>query len=112
MGAGMARIDQVLSGEKSWGKWWLDQLGHFGLGTAYALPAVVLSVWLDWGTTIALISGGAGALTGGVIREVLQYHKSQQLHFLDRFLDTLFHIPGAPAALGIVLLIQWGINSA
>ena len=31
----MTRIDEVLSGMMPWGKWRIDQLGHFGAGARF-----------------------------------------------------------------------------
>jgi hypothetical protein len=46
------------------------------------------------------------ALTGGVCREIAQYLGSGKAHFLDRSLDALHHILGAPVALGIAVLVH------
>ncbi len=102
----MARIDQVLSGEKSWGKYALDVLGHAGLGTAYALPVAALAVFFSWGAAVAIVGGSIVALIGGAIREVIQYKKSGKLHLLDRVLDALHHVLGGPIAFGIMLLVR------
>lgn len=107
----MARIDQVLSGEKSWGKYALDVFGHLGLGTAYALPFVAASLWLlHWAAPVALGLGAAAALFGGVVREVVQAAKTGKLHALDRALDALQHLLGAPVALLIVYLVLGGMS--
>jgi hypothetical protein len=103
----MARLDQVLSGEKSWGKWWLDQLGHTGLGTAYALPFEWAAwTYIDAGVGIVLVIGSIVALFGGVVREIVGAIRTGKPHPLDRVFDALFHLPGAVVALGIVWLIR------
>jgi hypothetical protein len=103
----MARIDKVLAGEASWGDWCLDQLGHVGLGTAYALPIEGAALFLlAWSIPATLISGAAIALFGGVLREIVQAAKTGKAHSLDRAVDALFHLPGAASALGILLLIR------
>jgi len=105
----MARIEQVLAGEESWGKYWLDVLGHFGLGTAYALPIIGICLFLfppEWPLIYTLGFGAGASLFGGTLREIVQFWKSGKLHLLDRALDALQHLLGAPAALGIALLIQ------
>jgi len=103
----MARIDEVLAGEASWGAWWLDFAGHAGLGAAYALPFQAGALlWLDWSIPTALGIGLGAALFGGVIREVVQCVKSGKLHPLDRSIDALTHLVGAPVALGIVLIAR------
>jgi hypothetical protein len=106
----MARWDQVMSGEKSWGKWWLDQLGHTGLGTAYALPFEAMALlWFGAPILMTLMWGALVALFGGVVREVVGLIKTGKLHPIDRLFDALFHLPGAAVALGIVLLIRLAV---
>ena len=102
----MARIEECIAGEESWWAYALDVLGHTGLGTAYALVPVAACVWLGWGTGWAMISGVVFALTGGVVREVVQYKKSGKPHLLDRSLDALQHILGAPLALGFMFIVR------
>jgi hypothetical protein len=103
----MARIDEVLSGEKSWGAWCLDQLAHVGLGAAYALPIEGAALFLlDWSIPATLIAGAVIALFGGVLREIVHAAKTGKAHPLDRSVDALFHLPGAGVALGILLLIR------
>jgi hypothetical protein len=103
----MARIDEVLSGEKSIWKWCLDQLAHVGLGTAYALPIEGAALFLlDWSIPATLIAGAVIALFGGVLREIVQAAKTGKAHPLDRSLDALFHLPGAAVAFGWVLLAR------
>ncbi len=102
----MTRIDDVLAGDKSWGKYSLDVLGHVGLGTAYALPFVALATYFNLSNWIALSIGAAVALFGGALREVVQYRKSGKLHLLDRVLDAAQHPLGAPVALGLVAIAK------
>ena len=102
----MARIDQVLAGEKSWGAYALDVLGHAALGTAYALPFVIVAFFLGWGVGIQLAAGAVAALLGGVIREIVQHRKSHKLHLLDRALDAVHHLFGAPIALSLFYLVM------
>jgi hypothetical protein len=102
----VTRIDDVLAGNKSWGKYALDVLGHTGLGAAYALPTTALAVWLGAGVPLTLIIGCICALTGGVVREICQYMDTGKEHFLDRSLDALHHLLGAPVALGAVVLVH------
>jgi len=103
----MARLEKVLAGEATWGKWWLDQLGHTGLGTAYALPFEALT-WIYFGAGIGmtLMWGFLIALFGGIVREVVGLIKTGKLHPLDRTFDALFHLPGALVALGILAIIR------
>ena len=101
----MARIDQVLAGEKSWGKYALDVLGHAGLGAAYSLPIVAFVVLrLDWDLVQAIWAGLVFALFGGIVREIVQYVGSGKLHIEDRVLDVLHHVLGPPIAWGLVKL--------
>jgi hypothetical protein len=103
----MARIEAVLAGEKSWGQYALDVLGHAGLGTAYALPFEAAAIlWFGWAVPVALGLGAAAALVGGVLREIVQAVKSGKLHALDRALDALHHLLGGPIALLIVLILK------
>ncbi len=107
----MARIDQVLAGEKSWGKYALDVLGHTGLGAAYSvLPIAAMVFLLDAGFGLAMAVGQPCALAGGAAREVLQFQKSGKLHLADRLLDVAHHALGPPVAWGIVLLIRLAIG--
>ena len=99
----MARIGQVLAGEATWGAWWLDQLGHTGLGAAWAVFPTAASIWWEIGEPIVVSS--AAALLGGIGREIYQGVKSGKLHPLDRALDAVFHLPGAPIAYGLVQLV-------
>lgn len=102
----MARIDQVLSGEKSWGSWWLDQLGHLGLGTAWAtIPVVILYGFLDHLAAAFWVGSGA-ALSGGIGREIFQYLGNRKPNVRDRTLDALFHIPGGAVAVGLAALVK------
>lgn len=106
----MARIDEVLSGEKSWGKYALDVLGHTGLGVAYSLPFVAAGVvWLDWGFGLSMAVGEPVAVIGGALREWLQWRKAdyepEKLNLLDRVLDTVHHVIGPPIAFGLVKLV-------
>jgi hypothetical protein len=103
----MVRTDEVLAGEGSWGLWCLDQIGHIGLGSAYALPIEGAALFLlDWSIPATLLSGAVIALFGGVLREIVQAAKTGKAHPLDRSLDALFHLPGAAVALGWVLLAR------
>jgi hypothetical protein len=102
----MARIEQVLAGEKSWGKYALDVFGHLGLGTLYALPTTVAGVYLGAAAPLILSVGVIIALVGGVCREIAQYMGSRKAHFLDRSLDALHHILGAPVAFGIAVGVK------
>ena len=105
----MARIDQVLAGEKSWGAYSLDVVGHLGLGLAYSLPVVALANRLNWQGQILWLMGFAAAFTGGFIREWVQFEKTgyepAKLHLFDRSLDTVQHALGVPVAVLIVSLI-------
>ena len=101
----MARIDQVLAGEKAWLQYSLDVLGHAGLGAAYSLPIVAFVVLrLDWGFVRAMEVGLVFALFGGVVREIAQYAGSGKLHIEDRVLDVFHHVLGPPIAWGLVKL--------
>ena len=100
----MARIEQVLAGEKTWGAWWLDQLGHTGLGAAYSLPAFILSIVFGWPLWAQFALAAFTALFGGAIREMNQYEKTEKLHLRDRVLDTVFHLPGVAVSFGLVKL--------
>jgi len=105
----VARIEEVLAGEESWGKYWLDVLGHAGYGAGLALPIIGLCLFFlpsKCSPVYALAFGAGAALLGGVLREVYQFVKSKKLHLLDRILDALAFPLGAPIALGIALLIQ------
>lgn len=102
----MARIEKVLAGEATWGEWWLDQLGHAGLGAAWAAPVSVAGAWLGWCWELTLAIAAVTALFGGVLREVAQYAKSGKLHFWDRFWDSVFHLPGAPIVVGLAWLVK------
>jgi hypothetical protein len=102
-GGVMARIEECIAGTASWWRWALDQLGHAGLGTAYALPSTTLILTLTaWGIPVTMGVGAVAALSGGVIREVIHAAKTGKAHPLDRSVDALFHLLGAPLALGIV----------
>lgn len=90
----MARIEQVWAGEKSWGQYSLDVLGHAGLGAVYSLPFIVLGIWWEIGTSLFWFGVIWAALTGGIVRETLQYLKSDKLHLL-----------GPPIAYGLVQLV-------
>ncbi len=104
----MARIEKVLAGEATWGAYALDVAGHTALGLLYALPFEVLVLWFGWGIDWALGLGAVAALTGGVIREVLQYLKNRKLHLLDRSLDAAHHLLGSPIALVLAyLIVRW-----
>lgn len=103
----MARIDQVLAGEATWGRWALDQIAHIGLGTAYALlPVGMVVLDTSWSIPAALFLGFAAAGMGGIVREVVQTVATGKPHLLDRSLDALFHLPGGALALGIILAAQ------
>jgi hypothetical protein len=92
----MARIDEVRAGEATWGEWWLDQLGHAGLGAIYSSVGTALGLFvIGWGPWASLGLGLSFALFGGVVREIVQLAKSGKLHFEDRLYDALFHLPGA-----------------
>ena len=101
----MARIDQVLSGEKSWGKYSLDILGHAGLGAAYSLCAFIPTlIGLDVTPGFTFAAAYSCAILGAVIREAIQYGDSGKLHLLDRSLDVAHHLLGPPIAYGLVQL--------
>jgi len=101
----VARIDQVLAGEKSWGKYALDVLGHAAIGLGASLPAVIPGVLLGWPAWLTLLLGELLALTAGALRERAQYKKSGKLHLLDRVLDTAHHVLGPPIAFGLVHMV-------
>ncbi len=107
----MARIDQVLAGEKTWGAWWLDQLGHAGLGAAWSIPFIGAGlIWLGWGFWFSWGIGLVPALIGGAVRDFyFQWKKSgfdpDKLHPLDRSLDTAFHAFGPPIAWSLASLV-------
>ncbi len=105
----MARIDQVLAGEKSWGAYAVDVIGHTGLGLAYSLPVVAIANALNWSGSVLWFIGLAAALTGGFVREVTQFDKANyepaKLHLMDRTLDILHHALGVPLAVLIITLI-------
>ncbi len=98
----MARIEQILAGEKSWGDYSIDVLGHTALGLAYSLPVVWLNWFLGWGWGRGFWLGATAALIGGGVREWLQFRKSGKLHALDRSLDIAHHSLGVPLAILIV----------
>jgi hypothetical protein len=106
----MARLDKVLAGEASWADWTVDQIGHAGLGTAYAIPPAVASAigWISPCWAIAI--GSALALFGGTLREFLQWKKAEfepeKMHPVDRVVDALFHIPGGPIAVGLAFAVR------
>ena len=100
----MARIEQVLAGEEPWSAWWLDQLGHTGLGAAYSLPFVAWVLIAGGSTGLAIVLGVSFALFGGAMREVAQFAKSGKLHPWDRFFDVVFHLPGVAVSFGLVKL--------
>lgn len=107
----MARWDQVMSGEKTWGQYSLDVLGHAALGIAYSiLPIAATVLWLDWGFMEAMMVGQPLALGFGALREWLQWrstgYEPEKLHPTDRILDTLHHILGPPIAFGLVKLTE------
>lgn len=103
----MARIDQVLAGQKTWGQYALDVAGHAGLGGAYSLGPILLGLLvLDAGPWRLLAAGELFALIGGVLREVLQWRSSGRLHLVDRLLDVAQHLVGPPIVLGLVYLIK------
>lgn len=109
----MARIEQVLAGEKTWGAYALDVLGHLGLGAAYSLPVIAAGVfWLQLGAWRSLAAGLIVALFGGAVRELVQGLKSGKWHPADRILDTLHHALGPPVSLGLVYLAAWLIASS
>jgi len=106
----VARIEKVLSGEVSGWRYALDVLGHAGLGAAYSLPAMVPGVLLDWPAWLTWSLAELLALTGGALRELVQFLKSDKpvadkLHLRDRLLDTLHHALGPPISLGLVHLV-------
>jgi len=91
----VARIDKVRAGEATWGEWWLDQLGHIGLGAIYSSVGTAIALFaLGWGAWASLGLGLAFAAFGGALREIVQLAKSGKLHFEDRLYDFLFHLPG------------------
>ncbi len=112
----MARWDEAKAGEVSWGKWWIDQLGHFGLGAAYSTAWTAIAIYVlpligvNLGSWLIFAIGAALALFGGTLRELIQWSKSgfqmKKLHPTDRFFDAVFHIPGALVP-GLWLLIRW-----
>lgn len=107
----MARIDQVLSGEKSWGAYLGDVAGHFGLGVAWSIfPIAAVVFAADAGFGISMAVGEPCAIAGGTWRERRQWkktgHDPAKLHLLDRALDVLHHVLGPPAAWGIVIGIR------
>lgn len=103
----MARIDEVLRGEKPWWKFWLDVAGHAGLGCAYALPFMAAAIfWLSWGRLPAVALGLAVATVGGIAREAVQAVKSGKLHLFDRVLDVLGHPLGVLPAWAILELAR------
>jgi hypothetical protein len=108
----VARIDKVRAGEATWSAWWLDQLGHAGLGAIYSTAWTALALYvlpligINLGDWVILAIGAVLSLFGGILREVFQLAKSGKLHLEDRFYDAIFHIPGAivPA---VWLLVRW-----
>jgi hypothetical protein len=107
----MARIEQVLAGEKSWGAYALDVLGHFGLGVAWSIGPIATVVFAaDFGFGLAMAVGQPCALAGGTWREWRQYRKTGKLHLLDRVLDVLHHVLGPPVAWAIVIGIRAAIS--
>ena len=106
----MARIKQVLAGEKSWGKYALDVLGHAGIGAgASVLPIAGAVFGLDVGFGLAMAIGQPFAIGAGAFREWRQFEKTGKLHLLDRILDVMHHVLGPPIAWGIVKGIQAAI---
>lgn len=104
----MARIDQVLSGEKSWGQYAGDVAGHMGLGAAWSvLPMAACIIGLDFGFGLSMAVGQPCALAGGVVRERVQHLDSGKDHPLDRSLDVLHHALGPPVAFGLIHLLKW-----
>jgi hypothetical protein len=101
----MARIDEVLTGEKTWSQYGLDVLGHAGLGAAYALPVAALGAWRDWQLAIVAVAALAFALGGGALREWIQARSTGKLHLLDRALDTAHHALGVPIAMGLAAFL-------
>jgi hypothetical protein len=101
---GMARIDEVLAGEATWGKYALDVLGHTGLGAAYTLAGALPTLLLGGGLGLAAGIGSGLSLAGGAVREILQASKTGKLHLFDRVLDTLHHLLGVPLGLGLSYL--------
>lgn len=101
----MARIGQVLAGEKTWGRYAVDLLGHSALGAAFALPATIACV-LSGQIILALLLGSIMARLVGLVRERIQYLRTGKLHLDDRLLDIMHHELGAPIALGIVLVVR------
>jgi len=102
----VARIEKVISGEEPVWKYFVDILGHTGLGAAYALPTSLAGVYLGCSPALILIVGCIMALLGGVAREVAQYMATGKPHPLDRALDALHHLLGAPVAWGIAVGIR------
>ena len=107
----MARIKKVLSGEEPVWKYAVDVVGHAGLGAAWSvLPIAALVLGFDAGFGVAMAVGEPCALTGGAVREWLQWRKTgynpEKLHPEDRALDILHHALGPLAAWVIVLLIR------
>jgi hypothetical protein len=103
----MARIDEVRVGEATWGEWWLDQLGHTGLGAIYSSVGTALGLFVfGWGPWASFGFGVGLALFGGVVREIYQLVKSGKLHAEDRFYDAIFHLPGIIVP-GVYLLVRW-----
>lgn len=103
----MARIDEVISGEKSVWKYALDVLGHAGLGAAYSLPFIAWGVLAStWGFGFSMVAGIPIAFLGGLLRENYQFKKSGKLHLLDRVLDSAHHVLGPPIAWGLVTVVQ------
>ena len=101
----MARIEQVWAGEKSWGAYFVDILGHTGIGAAASLLVVIPAVLLDWPWGAWLVPGELLALGAGTLREWRQYKKSGKLHLLDRVLDIAHHAFGPPVAWGLTLAV-------
>lgn len=103
----MARIGEVLRGEATWGEWWLDQLGHIGLGAIYSSVGTALGLFVfGWGSWTSLGFGAGLALFGGVARELYQGLKTKKPHLDDRALDAVFHLPGVVVP-GVYLLVRW-----
>ena len=108
----MARIEQVLAGEATWGEYGLDILGHAGLGAAYTWAiSTAATVALGWGGGPAVVAGSVAAPFGGLVREVVQGIKSGKLHPLDRALDVAHHLLGIPIGLGLWLVTTWAISA-
>ena len=107
----MARIEQVLAGEKSWGAYVGDIAGHLGLGAAWSIvPIAVVVFAFDFGFGLSMAVGQPCALAGGTWRECRQYRKTGKLHLLDRSLDVLHHVLGPPVAWAIVIGIRAAIT--